>query len=159
VGMMTNFVDVRAPSVGLRLEVWPVRALPALGLWLDMGFLRFTRTGGEAVPGFVGVDDWWDTTLALGLRSPWPSVLQGWVAAGLSAVRVHGHETWGADRVADESAGGRGALGVGGGGVRLGPGLPFLEARWCWFDDPALGVLRGALRGVGVHLGYRLELF
>ena len=159
-GLMTNFVDVRAPSAGLRLEVWPLRALPTLGLWLDLGVLRFTRTGGDVVPDFLGTNEWWDTTLAVGLRSPrvW-SRLEGWVAAGVAVVRVHGHETWGEGRVVDESAWVLGAQAVAGAGVHLGPGVPFLEARWCWFDDPSLGVLRGSLRGAGLHVGYRLELF
>jgi hypothetical protein len=159
VGLTTNFADVTAPSAGGRLELWPVRSWPALGLLIDTGYLRFSRAGGAAVPGFTGLDEWFDTTVAVGLRTLKEQGLQGWVAAGPSVARVRGRVSLGGGPVVDESAWVAGAQAMVGAGVRLGPGQPFVEARLCWFDDPSLRVLRGALRGGGLHLGYRLELF
>lgn len=158
-GVTTNFAEVTAPSAGLRLEMWPVRSWPALGLLLDTGYVRFSRAGGEAVPGFTGLDEWFDTTLAVGLRTLKDQGLQGWVAAGPSVARVRGRVSLGGSPVVEEAAWVPGAQAMVGVGLRLGPGQPFLEARLCWFDDPSLRVLRGALRGGGLHLGYRLELF
>lgn len=159
VGLTTNFADVTAPSAGGRLEVWPVRTWPALGLLLDTGYLRFSRAGDEAVPGFSGVNEWFDTTVAVGLRTLKEQGLQGWVAAGPSVARVRGRVSLDGGPVVEEGAWVAGAQAMVGAGLRLGPGEPFVEARLCWFDDPSLRVLRGALRGGGVHLGYRLALF
>ncbi|ATB32774.1 hypothetical protein [Melittangium boletus] len=158
-GGVTNFADVRAPSAGVRLEVWPVRAWPALGLMLDMGMLGFSRGGGTVVPGFSGRMLLFDTTVAVGLRTPREHGLQGWTAVGLSLARVHGRSEWAQGLSLAEGTWVPGAQALVGAGVALGPGQPFLEARVCWFDDPALHVLRGALGGVALHLGYRLELF
>lgn len=158
-GAVTNFADVRAPSLGLRLEVWPLRTLPALGVWLDAGYLRFSRAGSAVVPDFQGLNQLWDGTLGVGVRSPREYPVQGWAGAGLALARVQGRVTWNGGRVVDEGAWVPGAQAVAGAGVRWGPGGPFLEARVCWFDDPSLGVLRGSLRGSGLHVGYRLELF
>ncbi len=158
-GMVTNFADVLAPSVGARLEWWPARLLPDLGLMLDTSYLRLSRTGGAAVPGFTGRDEWLDGTLAVALRTPPRYGLQGWVAAGPSLVRVRGSSRLGEGPPLEEAAWVFGAQAVVGVGLPLGPGQPFLEASFRWFDDPALRVLRGALRGGGLHLGYRLELF
>ncbi|MFL5358668.1 hypothetical protein [Archangium sp.] len=159
VGLTTNLADVTAPSAGARLELWPVRSWPALGLLLDTGYLRFSRAGGGAVPGFTGVNEWFDTTVAVGVRTLKEQGLQGWVAAGPSLARVRGRVSLGGGPVVDEGAWVPGAQAMVGAGLRLGPGQPFVEARLCWFDDPSLRVLRGALRGGGLHLGYRLELF
>lgn len=159
VGLTTNFADVTAPSAGVRLELWPVRSWPALGLLVDTGYLRFSRAGGEAVPGFTGVNEWFDTTVAVGLRTLKEQGVQGWVAAGPSVARVRGRVSLGGGPVVEEGAWVVGAQAMVGAGLRLGPGQPFVEARVSWFDDPSLRVLRGALRGGGVHVGYRLELF
>jgi hypothetical protein len=158
VGMVTNFADVLAPSAGVRLELWPTRPLPDLGLMLDASYLRLSRTGGAAVPGFTGRDEWLDGTLAVALRSSLGRSLQGWVAAGPSLVRVRGSSRLGEGPPLEEAAWVLGARAVVGVGLPLGPGQPFLEASFRWFDDPSLRVLRGALRGGGLHLGYRLEL-
>ena len=158
-GGVTNFADVRAPSAGVRLEVWPVRAWPALGLMLDMGVLGFSRGGGTAVPGFSGRMLLLDTTVAVGLRTPREYGLQGWTALGLSLARVHGRSEWAEGLSLAEGTWVPGAQALVGVGVALGPGQPFLEARVCWFDDPALHVLRGSLGGAALHLGYRLDLF
>jgi hypothetical protein len=159
VGMVTNFADVLAPSAGVRLELWPARPLPDLGLLLDTGYLRLARTGGDAVPGFTGRDEWLDGTLAVALRSSLGRGFEGWVAAGPSLVRVRGSSRLGEGPPLEEAAWVFGAQAVVGVGFPLGPGQPFLEASFRWFDDPALRVLRGALSGVGLHLGYRLEIF
>jgi hypothetical protein len=158
-GPMTNFADVLAPSAGLRLEVWPVRSLPALGLLIDTSYLRLSRAGGEALPGFTGRNEWLDTTVAVGVRTLREQGLQGWVAAGPSVARVRGRVSLGGGAELEEGSWVFGAQAMVGAGLRLGAGQPFLEARLCWFDDPSLSVLRGALRGGGLHVGYRLELF
>jgi len=158
-GGVTNFADVWAPSAGVRLELWPVRAWPALGVMLDTGVLGFSRTGTEAVPDFSGRLLLVDTTLAVGLRTPREYGLQGWTAVGLSVARVQGRSTWAGGLSLSRAAWVPGAQALVGAGVALGPGQPFLEARVCWFDDPALPVLRGSLGGAALHLGYRLELF
>jgi hypothetical protein len=159
VGGVTNFADVLAPSVGLRLEVWPVRQWPLLGLLLDTGYLRFSRTGGERVPGFLGRNEMLDVTLAVGLRTLGGRGLQGWVAGGPSLVRVRSRASVGTGPVLEEGTWVLGARALVGAGIPLGRGQPFLEARFSWFDDPSLHVLRGALRGGSLHLGYRLALF
>ncbi|PTL85304.1 hypothetical protein [Vitiosangium sp. GDMCC 1.1324] len=158
-GLVTNFARVLAPSVGLRLEVWPLRSLLALGLLLDTGYLRFSLTGGEAVPGFTGRNEMFETSVAVGLRTLREQGLQGWVGAGPSLARVRGRVPLGDGRVLEEGAWVLGAQAFLGVGLRLGPGQPFLETRFCWFDEPSLRVLRGVLRGGGLHLGYRLALF
>jgi hypothetical protein len=159
-GLVTNFGDVLAPSAGLRLEVWPVRSLPVLGLMLDTGYLGFSRTGGQAVPGFTGRNEWLDTTVAVGLRTLGKERgLQGWVGAGPSVARVRSRASLGEGVVLEEGTWVPGAQAMVGAGLPLGWGQPFLEARVCWFDDPSLHVLRGALWGGGLHLGYRLALF
>ncbi len=158
VGMVTNFADVLAPSVGVRLEVWPTRPLADLGLMLDAGYLRFSNTGGGAVPGFTGRDEWLDITGAVALRTSPKRRLQSWVAAGPSLVRVRGSSRLGEGPALEEAAWVLGAQALVGVGLPLGPGQPFLEASFRWFDDPGLHVLRGALRGGGLHVGYRLEL-
>ncbi|QRN93419.1 hypothetical protein JRI60_30020 [Archangium violaceum] len=158
-GVVTNFADVLAPSAGLRLEVWPVRQWPVLGLMLDTGYLRFSRTGGERVPGFLGLNELLDVTAAVGLRTLGMDGLQGWVAGGPALVRVRSRASTGGGPVLEEDTWVLGAQAMVGAGIPLGPGQPFLEARFCWFDDPSLRVLRGALRGGSLHLGYRLALF
>lgn len=164
VGLMTNLVDVRALSARLRLEVWPLRAWPWVGVWLDAGYLRFSRSGGTAVPGFFGENEIVDTSLALGLRTPREYAIQAWASAGVGVARVRSRTTW------DDGTGGgvirldqgtfvpglQATLGV---GWRAGPGRPFIELQALRFNDPALPVLRGALQGLGLSLGYRLELF
>jgi hypothetical protein len=159
VGGLTNFADVRAPSLGLRLEMWPVRAWPALGVLLDTGVLGFWREGSPVVPDFSGQALLFDTSLAVGLRSPWMGRARGWVAGGLSLARVRARSAWGGGLSLAEATWVPGVEALAGVGVALGPGQPFLEARVRWFDDPALHVLRGALGGAGLHLGYRLDLF
>ncbi|MFY0523343.1 hypothetical protein ACN28I_09215 [Archangium gephyra] len=158
-GLVTNLGDVVAPSAGLRLEVWPLRQWPFLGLMLDTGYLGFSRTGGPAAPGFTGRNEWLDTTVAVGGRTLREKGLQGWVAAGPSLVRVRSSVAWSGGPVLEEGTWVLGAQALVGVGLPLGQGQPFLEARVSWFDDPSLRVLRGALWGGGLHLGYRLELF
>jgi hypothetical protein len=159
VGLVTNLGDVLAPSAGLRLEAWPLSQWPALGLLLDTGFLGFSRTGGEVAPGFTGRNEWFDTTVAVGVRTLREKGLQGWVAAGPSVARVRSRVAWNEGPVLEEGTWVMGAQAMVGVGLPLGRGQPFLEARFCWFDDPSLRVLRGALWGGGLHVGYRLELF
>jgi hypothetical protein len=158
-GLVTNFADVLAPSAGLRLESWPLLQLPNLGLMLDTGYLRFSRAGSERVPEFSGHNELFEATVALALRTPWEKGLQGWVAAGPAVARVRGRASLGEGPVLEEGAWELGAQAMVGAGLPLGPGLPFLEAWFCWFDDPSLHVLRGALRGGGLHVGYRLGFF
>ena len=158
-GAVTNFADVLAPSAGLRLESWPFLPLPHLGLMLDTGYLRFSREGGARVPRFSGHNELVDVTVALALRTPRRTGLQGWVAAGPGVAWVRGRASLGEGHVLEEGAWVLGAQALVGAGLPLGPGLPFVEARFCWFDDPSLHVLRGSLRGGGLHVGYRLELF
>jgi hypothetical protein len=158
-GLVTNLGDVVAPSAGLRLEVWPLRQWPFLGLMLDTGYLGFSRTGGPAAPGITGRNEWLDTTVAVGVRTLREKGLQGWVAAGPSLVRVRSSVAWSGGAVLEEGTWVLGAQALVGVGLPLGQGQPFLEARVSWFDDPSLRVLRGALWGGGLHLGYRLELF
>ncbi|MFY0568134.1 hypothetical protein ACN28E_30470 [Archangium lansingense] len=157
-GLVTNLGDVLAPSAGLRLEVWPLRSWPAVGLLLDTGYLGFSRTGGSAAPGFTGRNEWLDTTVAVGWRTLNEKGLQGWVAAGPSLARVRSSAAWSEGPVLEEGTWVLGAQAMVGAGFPLGRGQPFVEARFCWFDDPSLSVLRGALWGGGLHLGYRLEL-
>jgi hypothetical protein len=159
VGLVTNLGDVLAPSAGLRLEAWPLPQWPALGLLLDTGYLGFSRAGGAVAPGFMGHNEWFDTTVAVGLRTLTEKGLQGWVAAGPSLVRVRSRVAWSGGPELEEGTWVPGAQAMVGMGLPLGPGQPFLEARFCWFDDPSLRVLRGALWGGGLHMGYRLELF
>ncbi|WP_434389756.1 hypothetical protein [Melittangium boletus] len=159
VGGLTNFADVRAPSGGVRLELWPVRAWSALGVMVDLGVLGFSRTDVPEVPDFAGRVLLVDTALLVGLRSPREHRLQGWGAVGPSLARMQGRSAWGEGRVLAQGAWVPGAQAVVGAGVALGPGLPFLEARLSWFNDPALPVLRGSLGGAGLHLGYRLDLY
>jgi hypothetical protein len=154
-GVMTSLAGGVAPSVGLRLETWPVLPLPSLGLMLDTGYLRFSRAGGERVPGFSGHDALLETTVALALRTPWEKGLQGWVAAGPAVARA----SRGEGPVPGEGTWVLGAQALMGAGLPLGPGLPFLEARFSWFSDPSPHAPRGALSGGGLHVGYRLELF
>ena len=158
-GLMTNLGDVLAPSAGLRLELWPLRQWPFVGLLLDTGYLGFSRTGGPAAPGFTGRNEWLDTTVAVGLRTSRENGLQGWVAAGPSLARVRSRVAWSEGPVLEEGTWVWGAQAMVGVGLPLGRGQPFLEARVSWFDDPSLRVLRGALWGGGLHVGYRLELF
>jgi hypothetical protein len=158
-GMVSNFADVAAPSAGLRLELWPGRPLIDLGLLLDTGYLRFTRSGGEAVPGFSGRNEMLDASVALAWRMRLGGGVGAWVAAGPSVVRVRGRTRLGEAPALEEGTWVLGAQALVGVGFPLGPGLPFIEARSVWFDDPSLHVLRGALRGGGLHVGYRLELF
>lgn len=158
-GLMTNLSNVVAPSVGVRLGVWPAHPLPDLGVMLDTSYLRASRAGGDAVPGFTGSGEWLDVTLALALRTTPERGFQGWVAAGPSVTRVRGRARLGEGPVLEEATWVLGAQAMVGAGIPFGPGLPFLEARFLWFDDPGLHVLRGALRGGGLHVGYRLELF
>lgn len=158
-GLVTNLGDVVAPSAGLRLEVWPLHQWPFLGLLLDTGYLGFSRTGGLAAPGFTGRNEWLDTTVAVGLRTLGEKGLQGWVAAGPSLVRVRSSVAWSGGPVLEEGTWVLGAQALVGVGLPVGRGQPFLEARVSWFDDPSLRVLRGALWGGGLHLGYRLALF
>jgi hypothetical protein len=158
-GVMTNLSDVVAPSVGARVELWPLLPLPDVGVLLDTSYLRATRSGGDAVPGFTGRAEWLDTTLALGMRTRPGRGLQGWVAAGPSVTRVRGRARLGGGPALEEATWVLGAQAMVGAGIPVGPGLPFLEARFRWFDDPGLHVLRGALRGGALHMGYRLELF
>ncbi|HYO66525.1 MAG TPA: hypothetical protein VEU33_10610 [Archangium sp.] len=159
VGLVTNLGDVLAPSVGLRLEAWPLPQWPALGLLLDTGLLGFSRTGGTVAPGFTGRNEWLDTTVGVGLRTLGEKGPQGWVAAGPSVARVRSRVAWSDGPVLEEGTWVMGAQSLVGVGLPLGRGQPFLEARFCWFDDPSLRVLRGALWGGGLHVGYRLELF
>ncbi|HEX8825322.1 MAG TPA: hypothetical protein VF794_35740 [Archangium sp.] len=158
-GLVTNLADVVAPSAGVRLELWPARPLPDLGVMLDTSYLRASRAGGATVPGFTGYGEWLDVSLALAWRTPPGKRFQGWVAAGPSVTRVRGRSRLAGGPALEEAAWVLGAQAMVGAGIPFGPGLPFLEARFCWFDDPGLHVLRGALRGGGLHLGYRLELF
>lgn len=158
-GLVTNFADVLAPSAGLRLESWPFLALPGLGLMLDTGYLGFSREGGARVPGFSGRNELLEVMVALALRTPRRTGFQGWVAAGPGMAWVRGRASLGEGPVLEEGAWVLGAQALVGAGLPLGPGLPFVEARFCWFDDPSLHVLRGSLRGGGLHVGYRLELF
>ncbi|QRK07058.1 hypothetical protein JQX13_44575 [Archangium violaceum] len=158
-GLVTNFAEVVAPSVGLRLEAWPVIQWPSVGLLLDAGHLRFSFAGGANVPGFTGHNSLSELTAAVGLRSLRERGLQGWVAAGPSVAWVHGRVSLGGGPVLEEGTWVLGAQAMVGVGLQLGPGQPFLEARFNWFDDPSLHVLRGTLRGGGLHLGYRLALF
>ncbi len=159
VGLVTNLGDVLAPSAGLRLEAWPMPQWPAVGLLLDTGYLGFSRTGGQAAPGFMGRNEWFDTTLAVGLRTLREKGLQGWVAMGPSVARVRSRVMWGEGPALEEGTWVLGAQAMVGAGLPLVRGQPFLEARFSWFDDPSLRVLRGALWGGGLHVGYRLELF
>ncbi|WPB81625.1 hypothetical protein KYC5002_21210 [Archangium violaceum] len=159
VGLVTNLGDVLAPSAGLRLEAWPWPHWPALGLLLDTGYLGFSRTGGEVAPGFTGRNEWFDTTVAVGLRTLEEKGLQGWVAAGPSVARVRSRVAWSEGPALEEGTWVLGAQAMVGMGLPLGRGQPFLEARFSWFDNPSLRVLRGALWGGGLHVGYRLELY
>lgn len=158
-GLMTNFADVRAPSAGLRLEAWPMPSLPVVGVLLDTSYLRFSRTGGAGVPGFTGLNEQLDTTVALGLRTLRMQGIQGWVAAGPSLARVRSRATLGTGPELEEGTWVLGGQAMAGASLSLGRGQPFLEARFCWFADPSLHVLRGSLRGVGLSLGYRHEIF
>ena len=158
-GLMTNLSDVVAPSVGARVELWPLLPLPDVGVLLDTSYLRASRSGGDGVPGFTARGEWLDTTLALGVRTRPGRGLQGWVAAGPSVTRVRGQARLGQGPALQEATWVLGAQAMVGAGIPVGPGLPFLEARFRWFDDPGLHVLRGALRGGSLHMGYRLELF
>ncbi|WP_157758524.1 hypothetical protein [Cystobacter fuscus] len=159
VGVMTNLADVRAGSVGLRVEAWPVRAWPSVGVWLDTGYLWFSRTGGTVVPGFSGENGILDTSLAVALRTPREYGIQAWAGAGVGVAWVRGRARWGEGLELEQSTlvlGGQVTLGA---GARVGPGQPFAEVRFFRFNDPALPVLRGVLQGAGFHVGYRLELF
>jgi hypothetical protein len=158
-GVMTNLSDVVAPSVGARVELWPLLPLPDVGVLLDTSYLRASRAGGDVVPGFTGRGEWVDANLALGVRTRPGRGLQGWVAAGPSVTRVRGRARLGGGPSLEEATWVLGAQAMVGAGIPWGPGLPFLEARFRWFDDPGLHVLRGALRGGALHMGYRLELF
>jgi len=159
VGVMTNLADVRAGSVGLRVEAWPVRAWPFVGVWLDTGYLWFSRSGGTALPGFSGENGILDTSLAVGLRTPREYGIQAWGGAGVGVAWVRGRAKWGEGLVLEQSTLVLGAQATLGAGVRVGPGQPFAEVRFFRFNDPALPVLRGVLQGTGFHVGYRLELF
>ncbi|MGZ3459721.1 MAG: hypothetical protein ACXU86_14595, partial [Archangium sp.] len=158
-GLVTNFRDVLAPSLGLRLEAWPVRQWQAVGLLLDAEHLRFSLASADRVPGFTGHNTLSDASVALAVRTPGTRGLQGWVAAGPSLAWVSGRVSLNGGPTLEEGTWVLGAQAMVGAGLRLGPGQPFLEARFSWFDDPSLHVLRGALRGGGLHVGYRLELF
>ncbi|HSP80561.1 MAG TPA: hypothetical protein VLQ93_18655, partial [Myxococcaceae bacterium] len=158
-GVVSNFADVVAPSAGLRLELWPGRPLPDLGMLLDTGYLRFTRTGGEVVPGFSGRNELLEASMALARRLRLGGGVEAWVAGGPTLARVRSRARLGEGPALEEGTWVFGAQALVGGSLPLGPGFPFLEARFFWFDDPSLHVLRGSLRGGGLHLGYRLELF
>jgi hypothetical protein len=157
-GVVTNFADVVAPSFGLQVELWPKVPLRGMGLLIDAGYLRFTREGGAAVPGFLGRNEMVGGTAALALRARWGRWVDTWAAAGPSVTRVRSQVRWGERPALEEGTWVLGAQALVGVGVPVGPGSPFLEARVCWFDDPSLHVLRGALRGGGFNVGYRLEL-
>ena len=158
-GLLTNLTDVVAPSVGARVELWPMLPLPDLGVLLDTSYLRASRSGGDVVPGFMGRAEWLDATLALGVRTRRGRGFQAWVAVGPSVSRVRGSARLGQGPTLEQATWVLGAQAMVGAGIPFGPGLPFLEARFRWFDDPGLHVLRGALRGGALHMGYRLELF
>jgi hypothetical protein len=158
-GVLTNLSDVVAPSVGARVELWPRLPLPDLGVLLDTSYLRASRSGGDVVPGFMGRAEWLDATLALGVRTRRGRGFQAWVAAGPSVSRVRGSARLGQGPTLEQATWVLGAQAMVGVGIPFGPGLPFLEARFRWFDDPGLHVLRGTLRGGALHMGYRLELF
>ncbi len=157
-GMVTNFADVVAVSLGAQVEVWPELALRDLGLLLDVSFLRFARAGDALSPDFEGQNALLAATPALAVRGRWWRRVDVWGAVGPSAAWVHSSVRLGAAPVLEEGAWVLGAQALVGAGLRLGPGSPFFEARYCWFDDPSLLALRGSLRGGGFHLGYRLEL-
>jgi len=157
-GVVTNFADVVALALGAQVEVWPELPLRDLGLLLDVSSLRFTRAGGALSPDFEGQNALYAATPSLALRSRWGPRVDVWGAVGPSAAWVHSSVRLGGGPVLEEGAWVLGAQAMVGAGLRLGSGSPFLEARYCWFNDPSLLALRGSLRGGGFHVGYRLEL-
>jgi hypothetical protein len=157
-GVVTNFADVVAVSTGAQVEVWPGLLLRDLGLLLDVSSLRFSRAGGALSPDFEGQNTLFAATPALALRGRLLGQVDVWGGLGPSVTWVHSSVRLGAGPVLEEGAWVLGAQALVGASIRLGPGSPFLEARYCWFDDPSLLSLRGSLRGGGFHLGYRLEL-
>lgn len=158
-GVVTDFGHLQAPLAGVQVELRPGVPVRHLGLALAADALSFGGLGEGTVPGFSGRNTFLSLSAALTVHV-WPAGRwELWGAAGPALAWVDSRVTLGAGPALQESArvwGAQAAVGV---GRRLGPGVPFVEARALWFSDPALHVLRGELHGVGLAGGYRLELF
>jgi hypothetical protein len=159
-GAVGPVATAAAPSATVQLAFWPGGALPeGLGLALEGGALGLGGAAGAA-PGLEGLTASASSVL-LGVGPAWRTLApwgEAWASAGPLLARVVSRVELAPGLPLEEGAWTAGAEAAVGTGLRLGPGLPFVELRARWLSDPSLLGLRGTLRAVGLQLGYRLEL-
>jgi hypothetical protein len=158
-GLVTDFGHLTARTAGVQVELRPEVPARFLGVALAADALTFSGLGEGAVGGFRGRNTYLSVSAALTAHLWLGRRMEVWGGVGPAVAWVHSRAGLGRGPALEEATHVWGAQGMVGVGHRLGPGLPFLEARALWFSDPNLHVLRGELRGVGLLVGYRLELF
>ncbi len=158
-GVVTDFGHLTASMAGVQVEFRPEVPARLLGVALAADALRFSGLGEGAVAGFEGRNTYLSLSASLTAHFWLGRRLEVWAGAGPAVAWVHSRAGLGRGPALEEATHVWGAQGMVGVGHKWGPGLPFVEVRALWFADPNLHVLRGELRGAGLLVGYRLELF
>ena len=155
-GVLTSFNDWVALDTGLQGELWPELLARDLGLRLEAGLALFSR-GATDVPGSSGREQMYSLLLGPIWRFVPSEQWRIRYGAEAGAALVHAR-TWanGGPSLSEQRwmPTVQAAAGI---ASRVGAGSPFIEVHLAWYDDPRLDNLRGALVGVALDLGYRIE--
>lgn len=142
---------------------WPERLGGRAGALLEVGTFVFDRT--ETVAAGTGTLDVTANAryVPVLLSGAWRFLrvgsARGWASAGAGPAFVSS-EVGAPGQPSLREAGWIAAAHLSAGAdVRLGPGMPFVEARVAWHSDPRLEALRGSLTSFALSLGYRHEAY
>lgn len=142
---------------------WPERLGGRAGVLLEVGTFVFDRT--ETVAAGAG-------TLEVSANARYVPVLlsgawrflrvasvRAWASAGAGPAFVSSEVAAPGQPTVREAGWVAAAHLSTGADVRLGPGMPFVEARLAWHSDPRLEALRGSLTSFALSIGYRYEAY
>lgn len=150
-----------SPGVSLEVALWPAGLRGRAGLAAEAGWWAFTRTDRMDVAGqplvLRGQADMVPLLLTALGRMRLGELGTAWLGAGGGAVLVLARQAQGSLAGAPEAGIAPEAHALAGAGWRLGPGVPFLEARVGWQGDAGGSSLRGSLRTCTFSVGYRFE--
>ncbi len=163
VGYALSTGGLRSLVVAAEGALWPERLGGRAGVLLEVGTFVFDKT--ETVAAGAGTLDvsanarYVPVLLSGAWRFLRLASVRAWASAGAGPAFVSSEVAAPGQPTVREAGWVAAAHFSTGADVRLGPGMPFVEARLAWHSDPRLEALRGSLTSFALSIGYRYEAY